>query len=342
MKKQRLFILLLFIGICACNPNQVSISPIPGTTSVHLTTLTDTPVGTEISAAAESPTPEPTEWLIQTPSLTDSPAPTTALKLSGPYLGQDPPGMEPQIFAPGVISSPDFSEYSGAFSPDGSEYYFYRYGPNVDSVLLYSRVIAGNWSLPEQLTVSSEYVAFEPFVTFDNQRLYFAWGYPVSPGQPPFPYFFVERTQDGWSQPTYAGQGMFLSSSQDGQLYTTDMSSRQIDGKTYLAKVQGSDGVFSDYERLDIETPWGNPAHPCIALDGSYILFDVASGNHLFVSFREADGSWGEPLDLTRHGFDPKAGGAYISPDGKYLFFALNKDIWWVDIQVIENLRPPQ
>jgi len=250
--------------------------------------------------------------------------------------------MGSEIFAPGFISSPDFIEYSGAFSPDGKEYYFYRFSSTSEVVILFSKIVDGKWSVLEQLAVTSEYVAFEPYVTMDNQRLYFAWGYPVSAGQPQFPYFFIDRTETGWSEPIYAGQGMFLSSTQDGQLYTTDMSSRNVDGKTYLAKISVTDGVFTDYERLPIETSWGNPAHPCIAPDGSYILFDVGSGNHLFVSFRKADGTWGEPIDLTNHGFDPMAGGAYISPDGKYLFFSLNNDIWWVDIKVIENLRPSE
>jgi TolB protein len=259
---------------------------------------------------------------------------------SGPYFGQDPPRMEAEISAPAFIPSPDFSEYSGSFSPDGGEYYFFRFSHNSESVLLYSKFENGKWSVPEQLAVTAGYTAFEPYVTMDNQRLYFAWGYPVPPGQPEFPYYFVERTPDGWSEPKYAGQGMFLSSTQDGQLYTTDMSSRAVDMKTYIAKITEIDGVFTDYERLPIEPPFGNPAHPCIAPDGSYILFDVGSGNHLFVSFKKADGTWEEPIDLTKHGFDPMAGGAYISPDGEYLFFSLNKDIWWIDIAVIENLRP--
>ena len=89
--------------------------------------------------------------------------------------------MEPEIFAPGVISSPDFSEYSGAFSPDGKEYYFFRSSPTLESVLLVSNIVDGKWSVPEQFSLTSEYVAFEPYVTFDNQRLYFAWGHPVSP-----------------------------------------------------------------------------------------------------------------------------------------------------------------
>jgi hypothetical protein len=66
----------------------------------------------------------------------------------------------------------------------------------------------------------------------------------------------------------------------------------------------------------------------------------VSEGCHLFVSFVKADGTWGESIDLTEHGFDPLAGGAYVSPDGKYLFFGLNDDIWWLDIKTIERLKP--
>lgn len=247
--------------------------------------------------------------------------------------------MEPQIFAPGFISHADYYEYSGSFSPDGEEYYFYPFTPTMEAVVLFSKVVEGVWSIPAQLEVTSKYAAFEPFVTMDNQRLYFAWGYPVPAVQPPFPYFFVERTQEGWSDPILAGQGMFLSSTRDGQLYITDMSTRNLDGRTYLAKVTQTNGVFTGYERLDISVVKGYPAHPCIAPDESYILFDVESGSHLFVSFKQEDESWGEPIDLTDHGFNKGAGGAYISPDGKYLFFSLNHDIWWVDIKVIESLN---
>lgn len=334
MKLHRLTFAILLMGISACSAGPGSSTPTREPVSI---TGPSSPSPSEETATATTiPTPEPAEIITVDPSPNGAGAPG----FSGPYFGQEPPGKEPEIFAPGFISSPDLSEYSGAFSPDGLEYYFYRYSPISEAVLLYSNNIDGSWSLPEQLEVTGEYAAFEPYVTFDNQRLYFAWGFPVPADQPRFPYFFVERTEIGWSEPVFAGQGMFLSSSRDGQLYTTDMSSRSVDGKTYLARITLEEGVFADYERLEIEAPWGNPAHPCIALDGSYILFDVGSGNHLFISFKMADGTWGEPIDLTRHGFDPLAGGAYISPDGEYLFFSLDQDIWWVDIEVVEELRP--
>ena len=101
------------------------------------------------------------------------------------------------------------------------------------------------------------------------------------------------------------------------------MSSFKHDGKTYLVKITVDDGTCSSYERLPIHSSWGNPAYPCIASDGSYILIDVSDEDniHLFVSFKNSDGSWGDPIDLTKYDLPPMADGAYISPDGKYLFF---------------------
>lgn len=117
------------------------------------------------------------------------------------------------------------------------------------------------------------------------------------------------------------------------------MSSRTIDGKTHLAHVIIKNGRFTGFEKLAIQPHLGNQAHPSIAPDGSYLLFDVAGGNHLLVCFKQTDRTWGKAIDLVNHGFDPKAGGAYVSPDGKYLFFHLRGDLWWVNIKVVEQLR---
>jgi hypothetical protein len=133
---------------------------------------------------------------------------------------------------------------------------------------------------------------------------------------------------------------MYLTSDRSGQLYTTE-SVWGSQPKHYLAKVTFSNGVFSDYERLHIDPHYENQTHPCIAPDGSYLIFDINVENgSLYVSFKDKNGNWGEAIDLTQHGFEPNIRGAYISPDGKYLFFSYKGDIWWVDIQVIEKLRP--
>ena len=62
--------------------------------------------------------------------------------------------------------------------------------------------------------------------------------------------------------------------------------------------------------------------------------------------FREKDGSWGPSINLGDK-INSEFADAYgsITPDGKYFFFhrgyGNNKaDIFWVDAQIIENLRP--
>ena len=52
-------------------------------------------------------------------------------RISGPYLGQAPPGRTPELFAPGVVST-GLDELNSVFSPDGRELYFcVRQYPNL-------------------------------------------------------------------------------------------------------------------------------------------------------------------------------------------------------------------
>ncbi len=44
-------------------------------------------------------------------------------ELRGPYLGQEPPGFEPRLFAPGVVST-GLATRDIAITPDGNELYF--------------------------------------------------------------------------------------------------------------------------------------------------------------------------------------------------------------------------
>ncbi len=44
-------------------------------------------------------------------------------ELRGPYLGQKLPGMEPEVFAPGIVST-GLATRDVALTPDGEELYF--------------------------------------------------------------------------------------------------------------------------------------------------------------------------------------------------------------------------
>ena len=92
-------------------------------------------------------------------------------------------------------------------------------------------------------------------------------------------------------------------------------------------------------------------AHPFIAPDESYLIWDAEKEggygeSDLYISYRKKDGSWGAAVNLgseINSEFDDAFGS--VTPDGKYLFFYRgvspgNLDIYWVDAQFIDKLRP--
>ncbi len=66
----------------------------------------------------------------------------------------------------------------------------------------------------------------------------------------------------------------------------------------------------------------------------------------VFTAFRQQNGSWGVAINLgDKINTGASEAGATVTPDGKYLFFQRfispgNLDIFWVDAQIIETLRP--
>ena len=253
--------------------------------------------------------------------------------LQGPYLGQRLPGSTPKIFAPGIISSAGHRELGGGtFSPDGKEYYFTR---SIDNnwVIMFSRLEGNGWTFPEPVQFSEGFTALEPHITLDNLRIFWVWRGLKDKGM-----YMSRRTHDGWSPAEYAGPGMMVSSSRDGEMYVTDTRLRP----SQVVHVQITNGRFTQYNRLkgDIEQfqQAHRTAHPCVSPDGSFMIFDH-NGKYLYVSFRNSDNEWGKPVDLTTHGFHPEAGIASISPDGKYLFYGESNDIWWVSTEIIEELK---
>ena len=94
-------------------------------------------------------------------------------------------------------------------------------------------------------------------------------------------------------------------------------------------------------------------AHPFIAPDESYLIFDSRredsyGSSDLYISFRQKDGSWGTAINMgAKVNSDKWDAYASVTPDGKYILFNRgiddknhNVDIYWVDAKIIEELRP--
>jgi len=265
--------------------------------------------------------------------------------LKGPYLGQKPPGMTPEQFGAGVIDR-DERIFAIAFSPDGKEC-FYTKSFKTNTIMT-AKETAGRWSDPKIADFSGKVFDFEPHITLDGKRMIFGSMRPL-PGavkKDELHQWMVEKIIDGWSEPKPLGAPfsdrfcMYVSEAENGNIYYTGE-----DG-IYLSKFL--DGKYSSPEKLaDTINHLQYAAHPFIAPDESYLIFDAQpqEGNaDLFISFRINDETWSEPQKFDSN-FNTNQGEvcAFVTRDGNYLFFSRlvpgKGDIYWVDAKIIEDLK---
>ncbi|PCI63178.1 MAG: hypothetical protein COB37_05570 [Kordiimonadales bacterium] len=260
--------------------------------------------------------------------------------LEGPYLGQKTPGLTPEVFAPGIVSTTGW-EYGVAFTPDMKEIYFIR-EVNAKTDPKQEFVVYQNKDNRWVETVVGPRVG-QPTFSPDGQTMHLGKRY-------------MERTEAGWSERKSLGSAfeeiriMRLTVSTKGTYFFDEAGSN--DGKSVLRYSQLVDGKRGAPTALSKEINTGKyNAHPFIAPDESYIIWDGQRGSavrnaDLFISFKQNDGAWGEAIkmgDTINTGASEFA--ASVTPDGKYLFFNRNMgpdntDTFWVDAQIIEDLRP--
>ena len=265
------------------------------------------------------------------------------LHLEGFYLGQKPPGLIPKAFAPGIVATENW-ECCGAFTPDMNEFYLIRNGGKYEGMTFVVYEYANDqWTE----AVISHRVG-QPFISPDGKTMHLGGRYK-------------ERTESGWSEIKNLG-GQFdeirimrLSASSKGTYYFDEVGT---DGDGSIRYSRLVDGVREEPKLASEEINSGTwLAHPFIAPDESYIIFDgkKAGGygdSDLYISYRQQDGSWGEATNLgNKINTAAWEASATVTPDGKYLFFNRmispgskdrlpNVDIYWVDAQIIESLKP--
>ena len=272
-------------------------------------------------------------------------------KLTGPYLGQKPPGKIPELFAPGIISVDENFEHSAAvFSPDGREVFWCT---NINgntakrvagNLRLYTmKMVEGLWTTPHLAPFTGDILVERPVFSPDGNRLYIEFGsdpYHESDTD----IYVVERTAEGWSDPEPVSPLINSPAMErlhcvtaDGSLYfsrnnftpnETFYVSRWVNGEFSKPERLGKDYNSDDYDAAIL-----------IAPDKKYMLIshcDIQHGAVKFsISFKNADGAWSDRIELPFY-----CGGFFaFSPDGKYLFF-MNEGIWWVSTSFIEKIKP--
>lgn len=250
--------------------------------------------------------------------------------LQGPYLGQKPPGMKPEIFAPGIISivGREYDEADICFWPDGKRCIFARFGPDIPEFVIFeSRIVDSVWSQPGPSPVI-HMGGYLPCVSPDGQEIVFTTAESVRKW--PTNLYVTRHEKEGWSSPKSICTGMYPSMTLDGTMYYADNGTC-----VFRRKI---DGVYQDREIVGKHIYPGHAGgHPGIAPDESYLVFGDGG---LFVSFRTGENAWSKPQNMTDRLGLKNAGKPRVTYDGKYIFFYSNGDIYWVDAKIIEEFKP--
>lgn len=283
-----------------------------------------------------------------------------------PYFGQPTPGITPERFAPGVVST-DAIELNGVFTPDGREFFFTRLIDGVDT--MHRSVFEdGRWSEPRPLLVFPgrvRAVAVDMSVSPDGQELYFLGQHPHEGARenPGYDLWVSRRVNGDWSTAQVVPAPVSTSAEElypvvvaDGSLYFSSNRAGGL-GRSDVYRAQRlADGSFAEPVNVGppINSEFGT-GDTFVAPDESYLIVSSRRpggfGNgDLFVSFRQDDGKWGNPVNLgesintDQHEFCPM-----VTPDGKYLFFSRRwgatweettaGDVYWIDVRVLDQFR---
>ncbi len=270
--------------------------------------------------------------------------------LIGPYLGQKPPGDTPEIFAPGIISTADH-EYGISFSTDLNEIYLKRIASGTRRNLVFSHENI-KWRGPEEVQFEVEGNFGLVFVMPDRNHLLANQITVAADGDSQSTIVMFSRQNGRWGHPVTIGPGMRATSTDSGHIYVTHV----LDSKKSLGAIGRYKRVGDKYGTIEvlgdeINQKGVSNAHPFIAPDESYLIFDSKKVGDdrggLDISFNLGGGSWSKAASLSKilnTGKNNIDWCATVSPDGQYLFFSSGErgrsDIYWVSAKIIEELRP--
>lgn len=261
---------------------------------------------------------------------------------AGPYLGQNPPGTTPVIFAPGVISRGNIHSRL-EISPDGLEMFWHTVDMKTFSTQILSvKHLGGQWSAPQPPPFAKEGNTQSAVFSPDGKTLSFA----VNTGGG-WVRKSVEQTEAGWSAARADGFRPNGSSSftRSGRAYFSGEMTTKVWNSGIFEASYGPDG-YAGVTGLGeaINRPNAIDYTPYVSPDESFLLFSSnrpLTGDKeemsIHVSFRKQDGTWSAPQRVSSiPGRFPS-----LSPDGKYLFFCGDDgNLYWADKKILDPLRP--
>jgi hypothetical protein len=305
--------------------------------------------------------------------------------LTGPYLGQSVPGTTPEVFAPGIVSTGLYT-WDIAMANDEKEIYF-CISDAASTAIFVTKLLNKRWTEPVITTFSGKgYFDFEPHISPDGNKFFFLSNRPP-PGKEPKPGWYyqkiwmMERNDSGWGEPQLVKEPVnsennefFPSVTNNNTLYFTRGTKN---GKTRIYKSRLENSGYTEPETLQFDIPEnGLLFNAFISPNEDYIItcaLGIDSTNidqDYYISFKTKEGKWGKLIKPGPEINPPgdNANSAYVSPDGRYLFFSSSRRdpeglkiksgislksiidsksmpgngssaIYWVDAKILDELR---
>ena len=274
------------------------------------------------------------------------------------YLNQEPPGLSPKVFAPEIISTNTGYEFGIAVSENADEiYYAVRLDEEWNAEIRFAELKDGIRTKPAKLFPNDTFSCNDPFLSADEDKLYFMSDKAknVKDDIKDSDLWYIKKKDKGWSEPINVGEPInsaknefYISFSNKGTIYfasnihTSDSNKWDYDiyyaepeNEKFKTPVRLNDSINTKYFEVDA----------FVSSDESYMIFcstrpgGLGKGD-LYISFKNVDNIWskainmGEIINTEHHEFCP-----FVTKDGKYLFYTSKGDIYWVDSQIIDNIR---
>jgi Tol biopolymer transport system component len=254
-------------------------------------------------------------------------------------------------FLPGMVST-DSVDFGSAFSPDGKSFYFSR-SINKQSDIYVTRYNGTVWLTPELTNFSdAKYAEADP--AFDRQgKLYFISTRPKNGADTLLDYdiWYVTPTPDGnWSAP----QNLADINSDSNEYYVSFANDKDLYFSSSRAGGFGEEDVYvsrwkeNRYSTAENIGPGINSARseydPFISPDEDFLIFtasnrnDTFGGGDLYCSSADGYNTWSTAKNLGRSfNTSSREYCAYLSPDSKFFFFTREKDVKWINADVLRK-----
>ena len=262
-------------------------------------------------------------------------------------LGLTPPGLTPEVFAPGTLCQEGRNEFGPSFSPDGHVLYF-----EIDDTLYQTEQTDNEWT-PLHQVAGYENSAKKripkiskdgKFYTFGQKGDIYKGGYSKGTFMP------AEKMPAPVNSEKFECDFSFT---RNGTIYFCSQRTG-TKGQCDVYRSRFVDGHYQEPENLE---PFNTPGSECMVLihpDEKWIIFtgfnrpDGFGSSDMYISFHLTGDKWTTPKNMgpdynTSMGNGPIS----LSPDGKYFFFVkgidspagAHNDIYWVDTRALDQFK---